>query len=125
VDGFSINWKRGWRTKDLEVEDSLKSGIDGRFLLDVKDLDGVISTLSNGCKNSQCKGGGLFAKRKGMFNPLTIVHRSTAYHRITANKVIEHGGSNTFLGDGGLHSNVRTDFADTAKGIKRKTNVIE
>jgi hypothetical protein len=45
-------------------------------------------------------------------------------YRLAA-KVIEHGGSNTFLGDGGLHSNVRTDFADTAKGIKRKTNVIE
>jgi hypothetical protein len=39
VDGFSMNWVRGWRATDLEVEDSMKSDFDGRFLLDVKELD--------------------------------------------------------------------------------------
>jgi hypothetical protein len=56
MDGFSRNRKKGWRAKDLGVEDSLKLDFDGRFLLDVKELDGVISTLGNGCKHSQRKG---------------------------------------------------------------------
>jgi hypothetical protein len=39
ADGFSIKWERGRRATDLEVEDSMKSDFDGRFLLDVKELD--------------------------------------------------------------------------------------
>jgi hypothetical protein len=58
-----------------------------------------------------------------MFNPLTIVYLSKAYHRLSHTVVVS--GSNTFLGDGGLYSNVRTDFAGSAKGIKRKAHVIE
>ena len=43
-----------------------------------------------------------------------------------AEKVIKNKGSNSFLQgkDGSLHSDVRRDFYDTAKGVAKKTVVV-
>ena len=40
-------------------------------------------------------------------------------------KVIQHKGDNTFLQTKDFHSQVRTDFFDTATGVKKKTRVVE
>jgi hypothetical protein len=47
-----------------------------------------------------------------------------AYH--IAKKVVDNKGSNSFLQgkDGSLHADVRCDFYETAKGIKKKTVVV-
>lgn len=45
-------------------------------------------------------------------------------YRVAA-KVIKHAGSNTFLGDGGLHCDVRNDFTPTPTGIKPKIIVLD
>jgi hypothetical protein len=36
VDGFSRNWKKGWRATDLGVQELSKSNFDDRFLMDIK-----------------------------------------------------------------------------------------
>jgi hypothetical protein len=52
----------------------------------------------------------------------TIARGYLLAYRI-ANKVIQAKGSNAFLREKDLHCGVRNDFANTAKGITKKTNV--
>jgi hypothetical protein len=87
LDGYSRNRTKGWRARDLEFEGWSKLDFDSRFLLDLKELDGVISaTSTNGSRRYVHKahevGGklaGKFAKRKGTFDPLTIVYLGNAW----------------------------------------------
>jgi hypothetical protein len=77
MDGFTCKRKEKWRAKDLGVEEFSKSDFNDRFLMDLKELDVVISATKGSCNKTRKAAGknrGKFAKRKGTFDPLTIAY---------------------------------------------------
>jgi hypothetical protein len=69
MDGFTCKRKEKWRAKDLGVEEFSKSDFNDRFLMDLKELDVVISATKGSCNKTRKAAGknrGKFAKRKGV-----------------------------------------------------------
>lgn len=56
--------------------------------------------------------------------PSATIARGFALSYRVADQVIKHNGKNSFLQSADFHSNVRKDYYDTAKGIRKKATAI-
>lgn len=79
MDGFSRNRKKGWRAKDLQVDDSPKPDFNAALTKDILELRGILAGIVEGNRYTDRNKDGKFKNRSTKNSPLTRSYLAFAW----------------------------------------------